>query len=390
MKKALALLLLVFSTVLAQQTSRSLTNDDVVNMLKIGLPEQSIIAAIETGPVSFDISAEGLSKVKSSGASKAILDAMVKSQDSSLSSVTLFSATMAEDKKNAAIPLSVDITLESNSPLSNFLFSSFSAIKPSTCVKQKADTMQECHKNYLAGCTYSENPKYDAYLNYLKNLMRNPNTKPESLISKANFASLDKSARDMGLNNRNHGELQKELRELGDGRIRAMMGYLYHGFPTNEGEGESCNCYLLDDEAVDYHIGIGFKPFPLSQDLLTKFRNGADIRKKEYKKARKTLEQASAVVEMTPHYRAQIKPRWTIERLRRAIGMQVLVVGQLLVDNAHMGLNAICSQPESDSKACWRYSAWEIHPATQFYVCTSAAPCSADSNIGWTMLEKMP
>lgn len=395
-----ACLLLTSVLVTAQQNTRPLSNNDVVNMLKIRLPESAIVAAIAGAETKFDTSPAALAKVRRRGASQAVLDAMVNAgrqvtPTASLTAedartTTLMAETPAEAESAAALPSSIDEMLEKNAGVSSLLFTTATAITPATCVEKDADTMEECHGNYQAGCSYSAHPKFDAYLNYLKNLLRNPSTKPDAVLTKADFASRDKSVVQLGLSSNNHAALWDDLRQLGDGRINAVMGYLYYGFPTNEGKGESCNCYLTSDDAVDYHIGIGFDPFPLSAQLMNQFRNGADIRDQQYKNARKRLEQTSVVIEMTPHYRAKVMPKWTIDRLRRAIGRQVYVVGQLMVDNAHIGLSDICSLPGHDAQKCWRYSAWEIHPVTQFWVCTSSTPCSPNSNAGWARLENMP
>lgn len=395
-----ACLLLASVLVTAQQKRRPLTNNDVVNMLRIRLPEHAIVAAIEGAETKFYTSPAALAKVRKQGASQAVLDAMVDAgrratPTASLTAedgrtTTFMAEVPAGTESKAALPSSADEMLEKDAAVSSLLFTTASAITPATCVEQDADTMEECHKNYQAGCSYSAHPKFDAYLNYLKNLLRSPNTKPDVVLTKADFASRDKSVGQLGLSSNNHAELRDDLGQLGDGHIKAVMGYLYYGFPTNEGSGESCNCYLTSDDAVDYHIGIGFDPFPLSTQLLNEFRNGADIKDKKYKNVRGRLEQTSVVVEMTPHYRAKVMPNWTIDRLRRAIGRQVYVVGQLMVDNAHIGLSDICSLPGHDAQKCWRYSAWEIHPVTQFWVCTSSTPCSPNSNAGWVRLENMP
>ena len=41
------------------------------------------------------------------------------------------------------------------------------------------------------------------------------------------------------------------------------------------------------------------------------------------------------MVEMTPQYRADFAPEWTIEALKKLLGKQVRVVGQLMADNEH-------------------------------------------------------
>jgi hypothetical protein len=58
---------------------KPLTNDDVIFMLKADLGDQLTIEKIRQAPVTrFDVSAEGLVKMKKDGASKAVIDAVLK------------------------------------------------------------------------------------------------------------------------------------------------------------------------------------------------------------------------------------------------------------------------------------------------------------------------
>ena len=53
---ALVCILVVSISILAQDTKKTLTNADVVEMAKAGLPEITIILAIQKGPTEFDTS----------------------------------------------------------------------------------------------------------------------------------------------------------------------------------------------------------------------------------------------------------------------------------------------------------------------------------------------
>ncbi|HZE69523.1 MAG TPA: hypothetical protein VE135_08385 [Pyrinomonadaceae bacterium] len=250
--------------------------------------------------------------------------------------------------------------------------------------------MEGCHANYPGGCNYSQHPGYDAYLNALKNLLINPGSPAVgTTLTRSDFLNLEQSTLPLGLNGFNHATQKEALRSLGEGQVRKFMGVLYYGFPSNEGNGEACNCMLTTNDAVDFHIGIGFGPIPVSQVVVNQLRNGADIRGHQFDAVRSRLEQTSAVVEITPHYRAQLKPGWTLTRLQHAIGRQVLVFGQLLLDNAHLNRGDNCSFPNHDTQKCWRFSAWEVHPVTAFYVCTAQSPCSLNAATGWTRLENL-
>ena len=300
----------------------------------------------------------------------------------------LSNSAASEVRSGATAP--AETSVGGDAGMSGLFFDPAATPTPETCATPEADTMEHCHHNYVAGCSYSAHPRYDAYLNYLKNLLLDPNSHPDNVpLTRADFISREHSTVPLGLGQNNHESVKGALQGLGEGHIKKLTGVLYYAFLSNDGNGESCNCYLTDDDAVDFHIGIGFNAFPLNQQLLTQFRNGADLRTHQYDAVRARLEQPSVVVEMTPHYRAHLKPGWTIDKLHRAIGRQVLIVGQLMVDNAHLNTKDNCSFPAHDNQTCWRLAAWELHPVTQFYVCTAASPCSANSQHGWTKLEDM-
>jgi hypothetical protein len=73
MRNLLAVLLLVASCgfVFAQ---KALTNEDIIKMVKSGLPEDVILQAIEVQPSNFDISAQALIELKQQGVSNGILN----------------------------------------------------------------------------------------------------------------------------------------------------------------------------------------------------------------------------------------------------------------------------------------------------------------------------
>ena len=73
------LCLLVTSVTTAQEVRKPLTNADVIEMAKAGLPERTIILAIQKGPTSFDTSPQALIQLKNQGVSASVLDAMLQS-----------------------------------------------------------------------------------------------------------------------------------------------------------------------------------------------------------------------------------------------------------------------------------------------------------------------
>src|SRR2546422_8763513 len=55
-------------------------------------------------------------------------------------------------------------------------------VKPETC--DQVTNVEQCHEDYAAGCTKSEKPRYDAYLNFLKNRTPLPTAKPKKLLTR--------------------------------------------------------------------------------------------------------------------------------------------------------------------------------------------------------------
>ena len=73
----LALSLLTFPLVFAQQTDRPLTDADVINMVKNKLPESVIVGAIQSHPGTFDTSTSGLISLHKAGVPENVMNAMV-------------------------------------------------------------------------------------------------------------------------------------------------------------------------------------------------------------------------------------------------------------------------------------------------------------------------
>jgi hypothetical protein len=71
-----------------------------------------------------------------------------------------------------------------------------------------------------------------------------------------------------------------------------------------------------------------------------------------------------------------VKPDWNIDVVKAAIGHQVKVTGILLIDNEHQDPKDDCAL--GNSSTCWRMTTWELHPVTQFQVC-SADKCDEKS-----------
>lgn len=83
MRKALRLSLLAAALICCQiaaaaQESKPLTNADVVAMMQAGLPESTVILAIQKGSTNFDTSPQALIQLKNQGVSPKVMDAMLQ------------------------------------------------------------------------------------------------------------------------------------------------------------------------------------------------------------------------------------------------------------------------------------------------------------------------
>ena len=246
--------------------------------------------------------------------------------------------------------------------------------KPVTCSAGITDS-QSCHAAFAQGCSDSKKPRFDAYLNFLKNQVPATTLDPVKMLSEADFTSLNESVPG-GLTRGNHADHALALASLGEGNVHGMVGYLYY-MDVTSGK-ETSNCKVTGGENTDYHIGIGF-----DQTVADQIRSATTEERHQMKPE---LQRSSIVVEMTPHYRADQRPGWTRAVLRSIVGHQVKVIGQLTIDNEHYEGSDDCSHPDADEESCWRASSWELHPVTQFYVCGTTSVCSASSK-DWKDIE---
>lgn len=83
---AVLFVLLASAVSFAEDHAKPMTNDDVVAMVKAGLPEATIISAIHAQATNFDVSAASLISLKNQNVSSKVMDAMLeassKHQDS--------------------------------------------------------------------------------------------------------------------------------------------------------------------------------------------------------------------------------------------------------------------------------------------------------------------
>jgi hypothetical protein len=384
-KICLAMAFFVFVAALAGQTN-PLTNADVTKMLKAGVRHDVIKKIIESTPGAYDMNAEHVRALKAAGATQGILDAMAKRR---AATTTAAAAAVARPRvsthKHGA---TAGDKLRNPDPKKSAAFASLvESLQPETC-EDNISTVDDCHGNHKTGCSHSQNPNYDAYLNYLKNGLPDASAAASAAVNNGNpldqafFANLEGTVPDT-LTSTNHGQHAQELASLGEGQIVTLIGTLFYAMASGS---ETCNCQLSgDDSVVDFHIGAGFAPFPLSADVLDQLRNGASHKSILNLADQHKLEQPSVVVEMTPYYREQFRPGWTLGRVQMATGRQVKVTGQLMFDNAHNKPADDCGLSDADGSKCWRASIAEIHPVTSFQVC-STDQCDANS-ANWVNLE---
>jgi hypothetical protein len=233
----------------------------------------------------------------------------------------------------------------------------------------------DCHSRYPAGCNASGS--YDAALSFLKDRIDFPTPSAVQFLKPDNFAELEKLAAKEGVKTNDHHDHLAALAAGGEGKQFGVVGFLY---PSKVEGSESSNCQLAkeagDDAAVDFHIYIGF-----DADIAAQLRQ-----KKAFTgDAKKALNRQSVIVEMTPHYRAAFhEDDWTFDNIKKLLGRQVKVTGQLLLDNEHNIPSQNCGLPGANLSTCWRASAWELHPVTEFLVCNKTdASCAINGSQDW-------
>ena len=366
------------------QTGNKASNAEIVKMLKAGVDQATVEWVIDNSTAKLDASPAALQTLKAAGASQAILDAVkAKAAKTTAAHVT----TPAHSKKikhGAAVG-----ALLTNPTTSATTAKDVESLQPETC-EDNLQTADDCHGSHKTGCSKSENPNYDAYLNYLKNGLPDPASTASATVNGGNpldanfFASLESGIPDT-LTTRNHAQHATELAQQGEGQIVTVIGTVFYSL---HGGSETCNCQLSGAEAVvDFHIGVGFGAFPLGDTVLSKLRSGSVYSNILSPPDQHVLDQVSVIVEMTPYYREQFHPAWTLAKVQGITGKQIKVTGQLMIDNDHHKPADDCGLGDADTSKCWRASVWEVHPVTSFQVC-SADSCTANS-ANWVNLDDM-
>lgn len=266
--------------------------------------------------------------------------------------------------------------------------------RAATCPRPNNLNLQQCHDQFPDGCSTSQRPTYDAYLNFLKDQDPAVDLASTGVLAGSNFGNLESQLAHLtghaarghhgggGLTSSNHGTFASQLAGEGEGNIYTVIAYLYFAEDTgasNPPNSETCNCRLLTPNTFDFHIGLGFDKTLADQIRQTK--------PQPVLHHPTTMEKTSVVAEMTPYSRTTRHANWTIEKVNALQGQQVKVVGQLMVDNDHFNATDDCGFHGAGA-GCWRSTVWEIHPVTKFYVCNVSSGCDASSpDSAWTDLD---
>ena len=329
-------------------------SEHVVNRLKeitkwVGLPTALLLAILTY----FGISSFKDAKEKVDKASGDAIGAIEKSQKETLGAIE----SSKEDARKGA--KEVTDVVEKSRPLlteieqirarlgtvENTVTGLVAAVQCDESVKDA----RTCHALFPSGCSASG--RYDAFLNTLKNQLPSPNM---SIVREARVDDLVSLEHRLPTITRdNHEQNEQLLRRMGEGQIWAVTGYLTSA--RREGA-ESANCQLKDEDSVDIMLSIAPNAVTDSSGATSSRRN-------------------ALIAEITPHYRLQFHPQWSLQQLRGLIGKHVKVVGQLLLDSEHLRPVDDCAQTNAESNRCWRASAWELHPVLRIYVC-DASDCA--------------
>ena len=103
------------ATASAQQEQRPLANDDVVKMVKGGLPESTVVSAIRANPTNFDISVDALISLRQAGVTQPEMDAMIAAESSKRSTGSRGSAE-GSGPTTAALRSDLHVELLSSGP----------------------------------------------------------------------------------------------------------------------------------------------------------------------------------------------------------------------------------------------------------------------------------
>lgn len=341
MKTLTLIFVLLFSMTMTAQIgseSHPMTNEDVKKLTSAEIDSGVVVHVIGFSHTSFDISPEALLKLKETGVTQPVLDAMVISHSAqeAQSPLALPVPTLASSSANAALRAHA---------------------KETAC----APDLSSCP---TSGC-YPADSDHGVMNMQKRNI---PRTGQPVTLTFKDFGDLqDVAEKSVGAGGDIPATDRKKLNnlrvsggEVGEGTLVQITGYLVGDpLPAHANTQESVNCSLLHVANNDFHI-----PFAETAD---------------------STDYEGIVVEMIPQGRDS-HPGWNLPTLHKVMKMQkqVLVEGQLFYDNEHV-VNKDPEDPIGGQPA--RSSLWEVHPITKFLVCNSGT-CDPARQTEWKDLAE--
>jgi hypothetical protein len=152
--------------------------------------------------------------------------------------------------------------------------------------------------------------------------------------------------------------LKAESGSFSEGDLVELFGFIAATkLSPHPNTGESVNCKLKDEPSNDYHINI------------TPAKNGDET--------------DGVVVEMIPQDPNRKNKDWNLEKLKKIQAQQlsVRILGRLFFDSEHVPNTKKIGKAGGNPR---RFSLWEIHPISSFFVCQSG---SCTKSAGWKALE---
>src|SRR5262245_49550601 len=75
---------------------------------------------------------------------------------------------------------------------------------------ETVSTLADCHPSHPTGCTHAQQPRYDAYLNFLKNQQPARDLPPDRVLGLTDFVNLEEKI-PAGIGTTNHAEFADQL-----------------------------------------------------------------------------------------------------------------------------------------------------------------------------------
>jgi hypothetical protein len=261
------------------------------------------------------------------------------------------------------LPLAIGLAAKAGPTVAAATTAATSTSASATAKKAKAPCFAQLSDCPPPGCADADTP--DGLTNTLKRTTP-AGTNPHFLTF-GDFGSLQTQTENLvgtkkvSLTSSQHAKLKNMT--VHDGKVTDGDVVMVTGFIVGEphpNTRESVNCNLTKASNNDIHITLAEEA-------------GSD-------------EMDGFVVEMIPQDRPA---RWSSTTLKKVetSEQQVLVIGRLFYDSKHH----VNDDPEvKDTGDPKRMSLWEVHPISEFLVCTGTKACDPKKKTDWTKLEDVP